>query len=41
MKFFLTHLLFLAALSKPMYAADSKPNTVLIFADDLGWKDMG
>jgi len=31
----------LAALSPPIHAADSKPNTVLIFADDLGWKDMG
>lgn len=35
------HLLALLALAAPATAAEAKPNLVFLFADDLGWSDVG
>lgn len=40
MKYFLYSLTFVL-LGLPLYADDSKPNVILIMADDLGWGDTG
>jgi arylsulfatase A-like enzyme len=37
-RFFLS---LLCLFSAPLHAAETPPNIILIFADDLGWKDVG
>lgn len=40
-RLFFCVLLLLAALSNALWAVESKPNIVFIFADDWGWGDLG